>query len=220
MEIKQSNMSLSFSDSDSDTDIDYTDPCGICMGSLSNGKSTYVIDCKHTYHNGCIVDWLQNNPRCPYCRKNLSERNIREALVGENRDIRLLEEIKKKTNYGIANAKKLYALGARLTESDFTNLFRKIAHKKDDKNLEILEFILEIKERLPSEEELNVVLLWVITREGNSAYKSAKMLFDIGAKLPADAHYNALIESIKQGDECDYNKLELMLDYKVSNLNV
>lgn len=46
--------------------------CSVCLTSLLSKKSAEISSCKHTFHEDCIVRWLQNNPgTCPLCRVEL-----------------------------------------------------------------------------------------------------------------------------------------------------
>lgn len=50
---------------------DYTETCGICLESLSNGETIkHLPNCIHPFHTCCIDPWLKtNNQDCPLCRK-------------------------------------------------------------------------------------------------------------------------------------------------------
>lgn len=46
--------------------------CCICLDDLSNNQNVVLIDiCLHPYHKDCINEWLNLNPICPICRRNL-----------------------------------------------------------------------------------------------------------------------------------------------------
>ncbi len=43
-----------------------TDECAICLEELTD---KYEIECKHSFHTKCIVNWFRNgNKECPLCR--------------------------------------------------------------------------------------------------------------------------------------------------------
>jgi hypothetical protein len=44
--------------------------CPICLSKL-NEKTTYKIECNHTFHTDCIMKWFrQSNGSCPCCMDN------------------------------------------------------------------------------------------------------------------------------------------------------
>mmetsp|Transcript_106905 Transcript_106905/g.190011 ORF Transcript_106905/g.190011 Transcript_106905/m.190011 type:complete len:404 (-) Transcript_106905:68-1279(-) len=46
--------------------------CPICLET--GGDSWYRLRCRHTFHSGCILDWLQRgNPACPLCRQEAGD---------------------------------------------------------------------------------------------------------------------------------------------------
>ena len=53
--------------------------CAICLEAFAVGEevswSKILLDCDHTYHKGCIIEWLVYSPGCPCCRKNFIHPN-------------------------------------------------------------------------------------------------------------------------------------------------
>lgn len=46
--------------------------CSICFGQFENHSYILTLPvCEHTFHFGCIKEWLQKNPNCPCCRSDL-----------------------------------------------------------------------------------------------------------------------------------------------------
>lgn len=45
--------------------------CSICQESLQSG--TRLRTCNHVFHDQCIDQWLQMNPRCPVCRHDVRD---------------------------------------------------------------------------------------------------------------------------------------------------
>ena len=44
--------------------------CPICLGSLKE-KETHTINCNHTFHTDCIMNWFRvSNGSCPCCKDN------------------------------------------------------------------------------------------------------------------------------------------------------
>lgn len=56
------------------TQIDANDCC-ICFEKMSlsdsGDKEVIVTGCKHIFHNGCLVKWVETKNDCPLCRKKL-----------------------------------------------------------------------------------------------------------------------------------------------------
>lgn len=42
--------------------------CTICLDELVDGDEVASMPCRHVYHNGCIVRWLETSRFCPLCR--------------------------------------------------------------------------------------------------------------------------------------------------------
>jgi len=52
--------------------------CPICYDDLTDDM-TYKIECKHTFHQKCIMLWLVNHNNCPCCRQQPNT-NIHDLL--------------------------------------------------------------------------------------------------------------------------------------------
>ena len=48
--------------------------CSICLEPL--GKSVFIVDCGHPFHENCIATATQQKHLCPMCRNKISNRNI------------------------------------------------------------------------------------------------------------------------------------------------
>ena len=55
------------------TELQNIDQCCICLDDLVIGDENVVIidSCSHSFHRHCINEWLNVNPICPICRKNI-----------------------------------------------------------------------------------------------------------------------------------------------------
>jgi len=48
------------------------DLCPICLELQAPGaESVVMLVCGHKYHESCIRRWLEEQPTCPVCKKNL-----------------------------------------------------------------------------------------------------------------------------------------------------
>lgn len=46
--------------------------CSICQEDIT-GVHTRLRDCNHRFHQACIGQWFEVNPRCPVCRHDIRE---------------------------------------------------------------------------------------------------------------------------------------------------
>ena len=42
--------------------------CMICMCEYENGEELLTLDCFHSYHTQCILDWFKKSNFCPICK--------------------------------------------------------------------------------------------------------------------------------------------------------
>lgn len=47
--------------------------CCICQEEYSNGDEVGTLQCEHTYHEGCIQQWLRLKNWCPICKASVEE---------------------------------------------------------------------------------------------------------------------------------------------------
>jgi len=48
--------------------------CPICLAKLGPRENTTTLTCKHTFHTGCINEWMKTNRTCPMCRRPIDPR--------------------------------------------------------------------------------------------------------------------------------------------------
>ena len=57
---------------------DYTELCGICLESLSNGEIVnHLPNCTHPFHMKCIDVWLDIKKECPICKETAGIKYVR-----------------------------------------------------------------------------------------------------------------------------------------------
>ena len=50
--------------------IDYSpEVCVICLEEYTTHDKLTKLSCGHSFHNTCIVEWINNKTICPYCKK-------------------------------------------------------------------------------------------------------------------------------------------------------
>ena len=45
--------------------------CNICLEGFEIGNILRVLECKHEFHETCIITWLKSRNTCPVCRHEL-----------------------------------------------------------------------------------------------------------------------------------------------------
>ncbi|XP_019155625.1 PREDICTED: E3 ubiquitin-protein ligase RNF126-B-like [Ipomoea nil] len=61
--------------------------CAVCLEDFEIGAEATEVPCKHRFHSGCILPWLEMHSSCPVCRFQLpADESKREA--NESRDRR------------------------------------------------------------------------------------------------------------------------------------
>eukprot|EP00597_Dinobryon_sp_UTEXLB2267_P002796 CAMPEP_0170076266 /NCGR_PEP_ID=MMETSP0019_2-20121128/13264_1 /TAXON_ID=98059 /ORGANISM="Dinobryon sp., Strain UTEXLB2267" /LENGTH=243 /DNA_ID=CAMNT_0010287785 /DNA_START=276 /DNA_END=1007 /DNA_ORIENTATION=+ len=48
-----------------------TKDCSICQEAFQDVCEILKLPCRHLYHSGCVIEWLQKNNTCPLCRLEL-----------------------------------------------------------------------------------------------------------------------------------------------------
>ncbi|KAL6572812.1 hypothetical protein OROHE_002288 [Orobanche hederae] len=62
--------------------------CAVCKDEFAVGENTTKLPCRHFYHGGCIIPWLEIRNTCPVCRYELPTddadyENKRSERVGD-----------------------------------------------------------------------------------------------------------------------------------------
>lgn len=57
--------------------------CSICQEDFCGEQSVLKLPCRHAYHEGCVMRWLEGHTTCPVCRKDFpSDREEAGAVEG------------------------------------------------------------------------------------------------------------------------------------------
>jgi len=57
--------------------------CIICLENYEYNDLIAFMNCEHKYHYKCIKKWLNHNPNCPICRKDViaPEQEVEEQVI-------------------------------------------------------------------------------------------------------------------------------------------
>ena len=71
---KKSNKVLSFSYMTSI--LEENDVCAICLDDSDRQNVVSLVECKHAFHEACLLSWLTKNPSCPLCRVRVRAQSV------------------------------------------------------------------------------------------------------------------------------------------------
>lgn len=54
--------------------------CPICLEEISEDKNFTVTSCGHKFHTSCLLKCIKNNNSCPFCRKELVEKEEKKKF--------------------------------------------------------------------------------------------------------------------------------------------
>lgn len=65
--------------------VDEIVQCSVCLDDLEIGTEAKEMPCKHKFHSGCILPWLELHSSCPVCRYQLpSDESKLDSVVSRN----------------------------------------------------------------------------------------------------------------------------------------
>ena len=47
---------------------DLEDQCSVCFCGMEKGEVIIILPCDHTFHKGCLSEWLSKEKVCPLCK--------------------------------------------------------------------------------------------------------------------------------------------------------
>ncbi|KAK1295109.1 hypothetical protein QJS10_CPA16g01449 [Acorus calamus] len=53
-----------------------SEECSVCREEMGRGRSVCGLPCKHAFHWGCILPWLEKKNTCPCCRLELPSDDV------------------------------------------------------------------------------------------------------------------------------------------------
>lgn len=62
--------------------------CPICLEAYEASSRLIDLECNHTFHSRCIMEWFRENSTCPVCRHSSND----ESADGENVSIEILPQ--------------------------------------------------------------------------------------------------------------------------------
>ncbi|CAN0916670.1 E3 ubiquitin-protein ligase synoviolin B [Linum grandiflorum] len=52
-----------------DGGLEHDDCCAICLEEMDSGEGKVIrLDCRHLFHEICLVSWIRRSNCCPLCR--------------------------------------------------------------------------------------------------------------------------------------------------------
>lgn len=57
--------------------------CAICLGEYEEGDKLRFLRCEHHFHSDCIITWLKKNKTCPFCKREIDEKEEEKKPVVE-----------------------------------------------------------------------------------------------------------------------------------------
>ncbi|XP_010922891.1 E3 ubiquitin-protein ligase SIRP1 [Elaeis guineensis] len=63
--------------------------CSVCLEDVAIGTEVKEMPCKHKFHNGCILPWLELHSSCPVCRFQLPADESKVSNGSRNGDSRV-----------------------------------------------------------------------------------------------------------------------------------
>ncbi|MCL7029367.1 hypothetical protein MKW94_025523 [Papaver nudicaule] len=55
------------------------EPCMICIEEFCQKEEVIILGCRHVFHSGCLLRWMEENRTCPLCRRSVVDSNRTEA---------------------------------------------------------------------------------------------------------------------------------------------
>lgn len=63
--------------------------CVVCMEDIRHNSNRMTLECEHTFHRSCIVEWLSRLRQCPTCRFEIDfTPRVDEALIVQSASTR------------------------------------------------------------------------------------------------------------------------------------
>jgi hypothetical protein len=47
------------------------DQCTVCFCGMEKGEIIIILPCSHTFHDGCLKEWLAKEKVCPLCKREI-----------------------------------------------------------------------------------------------------------------------------------------------------
>ena len=50
--------------------------CAVCLEGCQKGHEIVILSCGHSYHNQCILPWLESHSQCPLCKEFVTKKVV------------------------------------------------------------------------------------------------------------------------------------------------
>ncbi|XP_078435374.1 E3 ubiquitin-protein ligase SIRP1-like [Wolffia australiana] len=77
--------------------------CSICLEEFGRGEQAKEMPCKHRFHSGCILPWLELHSSCPVCRLQIAGEEAGKEGAGQGGDSERMAEAAEDSNGGSAS---------------------------------------------------------------------------------------------------------------------
>ena len=47
----------------------HNDKCAICLEDFNKKNNKVILNCGHSFHSECILNWFDKKMKCPYCNR-------------------------------------------------------------------------------------------------------------------------------------------------------
>ena len=54
--------------------------CAICLELIEEVDQYETIECKHRFHQNCILKWIKHSYECPLCRRFIGSKAITSSM--------------------------------------------------------------------------------------------------------------------------------------------
>ncbi|XP_058079180.1 E3 ubiquitin-protein ligase SIRP1-like [Magnolia sinica] len=83
--------------------------CSVCLEDFDIGLEAREMPCKHKFHNGCILPWLELHSSCPVCRYQIPADGSKDSNGSDNSNRVESSGVELSTEGGSGNGRRFWA---------------------------------------------------------------------------------------------------------------